>query len=108
MRSTRRWWKHLVSCCDIIATVDRRGLRARFLRKHKRDVRRFFRNIVAPKGQSELTRKYQVRLRKNETRLFTFLDYDGVPWNNNNAENAIKGFATLRQVIGGSSTMRRV
>ena len=88
----------------IIATVDRRGLRARFLRKHKRDVRRFFRNIVAPSGQSELARKYQVRLRKNEARLFTFLDYDGVPWNNNNAENAIKGFATLRQVIGGSST----
>jgi hypothetical protein len=41
---------------------------------------------------------------KNRNRLFTFLDHDGVPWNNNNAENAIKGFATMRRVIGGSST----
>jgi hypothetical protein len=27
-----------------------------------------------------------------------------VPWNNNNAENAIKAFARLRDVIAGSST----
>jgi hypothetical protein len=27
-----------------------------------------------------------------------------VPWNNNNAEHAVKAFATLRKVIGGSST----
>lgn len=36
--------------------------------------------------------------------VFTFLDYDGVPWNNNGAENAIKEFATLRRCIGGVST----
>ena len=29
-------------------------------------------------------------------RLFTFLAYDGIPWNNNNAEHAIKAFARLR------------
>jgi hypothetical protein len=33
-----------------------------------------------------------------------FLNHNDVPWNNNNAENAIKGFATMRRVIGGSST----
>ena len=27
-----------------------------------------------------------------------------MPWNNNNAENAVKKFAFLRRVIGGSST----
>jgi hypothetical protein len=26
------------------------------------------------------------------------LDYDGVPWNNNNAEHAVKGFAYYREV----------
>jgi hypothetical protein len=88
----------------IIATVDKRGLKTRFLRKHKRDVLRFFRKIASPDGQSDLARKYRVRLRKNGAKLFAFLDYDGVPWNNNNAENAIKGFATLRQLIGGCST----
>jgi hypothetical protein len=29
------------------------------------------------------------------------LDYDDVPWNNNNAEHAVKAFATLRRVIDG-------
>jgi hypothetical protein len=38
--------------------------------------------------------------------LFTFLDYDGIPWNNNNAEHAIKAFVGLRNIIGGSSTAK--
>jgi hypothetical protein len=29
--------------------------------------------------------------------LFTFLRYDGVPWNNNNAEHAVKKFAAYRE-----------
>jgi len=33
--------------------------------------------------------------------MFTFLDFDGVPWNNNNAEHAVKAFVTLRRVIDG-------
>ena len=36
--------------------------------------------------------------------MFTFLDFDGVPWNNNNAEHAVKAFATLRRVIEGPTT----
>jgi hypothetical protein len=38
--------------------------------------------------RSELALSYQKRLVKNRDKLFTFLDYDGVPWNNNNAECA--------------------
>ena len=33
--------------------------------------------------------------------MFTFLNFDDVPWNNNNAEHAIKAFALLRHVING-------
>ncbi len=88
----------------IIVTIDRFGLKRRFLSKHKKVVEKFFRDCVDCEGISELTRKYQTRFAKNRNRLFTFLDHDGVPWNNNNAENAIKGFATMRRVIGGSST----
>jgi len=88
----------------IIVTIDRFGLKRRFLSKHKKVVEKFFSNYVDSEGISELTRKYQTRFSKNRNRLFTFLDHDGVPWNNNNAENAIKGFATMRRVIGGSST----
>ena len=37
--------------------------------------------------------------------MFTFLGYDGIPWNNN-AEHAIKAFARLRNVIGTNSTAK--
>ena len=36
--------------------------------------------------------------------MFTFLDFDDVPWNNNNAEHAVKAFALLRRVIDGLTT----
>jgi hypothetical protein len=36
--------------------------------------------------------------------MFTFLDFDDVPWNNNNAEHAIKAFVSLRRVIEGKTT----
>ena len=31
------------------------------------------------------------RFEKNRDKLFTFLRYDGVPWNNNNTEHAVQG-----------------
>jgi len=40
--------------------------------------------------------------------MFTFLDHDGVPWNNNNAEHAIKAFVPLRNIIGGTSTAKGI
>ena len=33
--------------------------------------------------------------------MFTFLDHDGVPWNNNNAEHAIRRFAKHRRNADG-------
>ena len=47
-------------------------------------------------------------LAKNRASLFTFLDYDGVPWNNNNAEHAIKALALLRRDFGGVSTEKGI
>ena len=89
---------------SIVLTIDRYGLKTYYLRRHIKDVERFYRGMVRKDAQSELQKKYQTRFLKNENWLFTFLNHDGVPWNNNNAENAIKGFATLRRVIGGCST----
>ena len=40
--------------------------------------------------------------------LFTFLSYDGVPWNNNNAEHAIKSFAKYRRFADGVVTENTV
>src|SRR3954447_7666198 len=39
----------------------------------------------------------QKRMVKYQDKLFTFIRHDGVPWNNNNAENAIKRFAYYRE-----------
>src|SRR5687768_1153902 len=35
-------------------------------------------------------------------KLFVFLEHDGIPWNNNNAENAIKPFASRRKILQSS------
>jgi predicted RecB family nuclease len=88
----------------MIETADRFGLKARFLRKHKVEVSRFFKRLSRPNYQTETAAKCKARLEKNRRGLFTFLDYDGVPWNNNNAEHAIKAFALLRRDFAGSTT----
>jgi hypothetical protein len=85
----------------IIQTIDRFGLKSRFLRKHKKQVERFYKKLHLQNYESEIANKYKKRLKKNSERLFTFLDYDGVPWNNNNAETAIKAFVGLRESIDG-------
>jgi len=85
----------------MIATVDRYGLKSHFLKKHIVCVNRFYRELFKMKLSSELALKCKKRFEKNRTGLFTFLEHDGVPWNNNNAEHAVKAFATLRHVIKG-------
>jgi predicted RecB family nuclease len=88
----------------MVETVDRRGLRKRFLSKHKICVNRFYKHLADGFGASEAAGKLVERLQKNRNKMFTFLDFDDVPWNNNNAEHAIKAFATLRRVIEGPTT----
>jgi hypothetical protein len=85
----------------MVETVDRHGLKSYFLKKHLVAVNRFYRRISGTAFQSESAIKFKERFEKNRDKLFTFLTHDGVPWNNNNAEHAIKAFAMLRQVIGG-------
>ncbi len=65
---------------------------------------RFLQRMSNKKFSSEIAKGYQKRFKKYENKLFTFLRYDEVPWNNNNAENAVKRFVFLRKVIGGTST----
>jgi len=93
---------------SIVETVDRRGLKCHFLPKHVLDVGRFYRELSRTTYQSEAALKCKERFEKNHDRLFTFLNHDGVPWNNNNAEHAIKAFARLRRVIDGLSTPKGI
>jgi transposase IS66 family protein len=92
----------------MIQTVDRFGLKARFLRKHLPAVERFYRVLGESDFQSDAALKYKKRFEKNCERLFTFLEFDGVPWNKNNAEHAIKALADLRNVIGGRSSAKGI
>jgi predicted RecB family nuclease len=92
----------------IITTVDRFGLRPRFLRKHKKEVKRFFKSLSRQNYVTEPAEKWKTRLLKNQMQLFTFLDYDDIPWNNNNAEHAVKAFVRLRRDLAGISTERGI
>jgi predicted RecB family nuclease len=92
----------------IVETIDRFGLKERYLRKHKREAQRFLVSISRCEYKTEAAISYQKRFQKNADKLFTFLDHDGVAWNNNNAEHAIKAFARLRNVIGGSCTEQAI
>lgn len=88
----------------IIATIDEHGLKRRRLRKHKASVEEFLDALAVREYRSEVAERCRTRIVKCREKLFTFLDHDGVPWNNNGAENAIKDFAMLRRNVGGAST----
>ena len=88
----------------VVETLDRFGLKAHFLKKHRVEVARFYERLLTREYETELARKTQDRFRRNQDKLFTFLDHDNVPWNNNNAEHAIKAFAALRNVIEAYSS----
>jgi predicted RecB family nuclease len=88
----------------IVATIDKHGLQSRWLQKHKPDVQKFFSEACENPFKSEVAEKYRKRFLKYKDKLFTFLDYDGVPWNNNNAEHAVKHFARYRMISNGRMT----
>ena len=84
---------------EIVDTIDRYGLKKRHLGKHKRSVERFLGDVAALQCTTEVSSSLQKRIDKNKDKLFTFLDYDNVPWNNNNAEHAVRAFTRLRNVM---------
>jgi predicted RecB family nuclease len=88
----------------VVSTIDRYGLKSRHLRKHQREVDAFFAALPGDVYRSELAEAYRKRMLRSRGRLFTFLHHDGVPWNNNNAEHAIKRFAKYRTFADGSYT----
>ena len=92
----------------IVDTIDSKGLKKRFLRKHRFEVARFYRKIAKLECRSEQAIKCRQRFERYRDKLFTFLDHDDIPWHNNNAEHAIKAFAKLRDISRGSFTERTV
>jgi hypothetical protein len=88
----------------IVSTIDKYGLKRRHLQKHKKEAYQFLTQLSSTDYSSEIATKYKKRFEKSGQKMFTFLDHDGVPWNNNNAEHAIKRFARHRRYTGAMST----
>ncbi len=91
---------------SIIETVDKYGLKRRHLCKHKWHADEFLQSVGEKKLTSDFALKYQQKFAKYGDRLFTFLGHDGVPWNNNNAEHAIKKFVRYRRSADGRFTSK--
>jgi hypothetical protein len=94
--------RYTLTLKPMVETIDKHGLKTRFLSKHKRKAEAFLDWVVETDMSSEVAQGYKTRIEKYGDRLFTFLDYDGVPWNNNNAENALKLVASRRRLFGTS------
>jgi len=92
----------------IVLTINKYGLKKRNLYKHKKSVDLFFKSIGQMDFETEVCIKWQKRFISFKNELFTFLDYDGIPWNNNNAEAAIKAVALYRREADGLSTKNRI
>jgi hypothetical protein len=89
---------------SIVTTIDTHGLKRHVLKQHQGAVEDFFRSLAEHSSTSDAAEALRARLLKYRDKLFTFLQYDGVPWNNNNAEHAIKQFAYYREDTIGSMT----
>jgi predicted RecB family nuclease len=101
--------KQLASCFaallqQIVQTIDRFGLKRLHLNKHNKDVQVFYAALSSAEYKSETAQYYQKRILKYKEKLFVFLNYDGVPWNNNTAENAVKLIAARRKIMGTAFT----
>ena len=66
----------------IIKTVHAHGLNKEHLSVFSADIEVFYEKYIFGKTyQSEVTLKYQKRIKKYKESLFTFIQYDGIPWN---------------------------
>ncbi|SET69556.1 Transposase IS66 family protein [Nitrosomonas marina] len=48
----------------------------------------------------EVTQAFQKRFLKYREKLFVFIDIEGIPWNNNAAERALRHLAVQRKISG--------
>jgi Transposase IS66 family len=88
---------------EIVGTIDTYGLKARHLGKHRKPATGFIDHVSAMKCTTEAGLALKKRIEKNKDRLFTFLEYDGIPWNNNNAEHAVRSFTRIRNIMTTST-----
>jgi len=82
-------------------SVQRFGLKKRFLKKHQKQVDKFYKRTIDDRYyKSENATKYQKRLAKYRHSLFTFINDDGISWHNNQAERGIRHLAKQMAISG--------
>lgn len=85
----------------IIQAIDRWGLKAGHLRRFQKEVDKFYKTVIEGREYgSDVTKTYQKRFVRYRESLFRMLDEDGIPWNNNTGERAIRHLAVQRKISG--------
>ena len=85
----------------IFEAVERYGLKSWHLRRFLKPVDKFYEaKIIGRAYESEFVVKYQKRFERYRDALFLFLQEDGLPWNNNTGERAIRQLAVQRKISG--------
>ena len=83
----------------MLEAVQKYGLKKRHLQKFGKQIDRFYEKVITDRiYRSDLTVKYQSRFKRYRQSLFTFTEHDGIPWNNNMAERAIRHLAVQRKI----------
>ncbi len=86
---------------SILAAVQKYGLKKRHLHTFSKQIEQFYERVITDRTyRSDLTIKYQSRFKRYRQSLFTFIEHDGIPWNNNMAERAIRHLAVQRKISG--------
>jgi predicted RecB family nuclease len=85
----------------ILQDVQRYGLKARHLRKHKAAVDGFYHKEVEPgRYTSDVVVRFTTRFQRYRDSMFLFLEDDSIPWNNNTGERALRHIAVQRKISG--------
>jgi len=85
----------------MLEAVQRYGLKKRHLHKFSKQIEHFYEKVITDRTyHSDLTIRYQSRFKRYRQSLFTFIEHDGIPWNNNMAERAIRHLAVQRKISG--------
>jgi|SRR5579871_3009206 len=83
----------------ILTDVQKYGLKKKHLQKFSKQIDLFYERVISDRFyRSDLTVKYQSRFKRYRQSLFTFTEHDGIPWNNNMAERAIRHLAVQRNI----------
>lgn len=83
----------------VFESIEKYGLKKRHFNKFRQGIDKFHKKVIIGKDyNSEITIKYQNRLKKYWNALFTFMEFDNIPWNNNMAERGLRHVAVQRKI----------